>query len=232
MAIFDTSAIHFDITDWRTQESTLFDNAKIVPWADNLNFYDRLTVQTKPGELDRVVLTDRTDKGVKYEKTFNYSVKLSDVHLYGQSGITQMAKTDIARLLGSDLTKTLLTLLVGDGFSDYADVDSGLYAFNREYYRRSTTKIILPVKAAKIDDNGKYKGFDVIYTPYLSWSNSKQNYGVILDTETVFASEYDRNGLTELNEERLDIGAVGLVGYYLFQVGVTDINAVRKIAVS
>lgn len=228
MAIFDTSKLYFDIDDWRTQESTVFDDAVILPWDDNMEFISRGGA-TVVGSAPLNAVATYNDESVQ---TVSYSdvktmVRLTDVHKYGKDMVEKIVKLQSARIVGSHITRDLLTCLAtSDKVTSSNSIDDAIVALGQPYYRRETTKIILPMTATKIDENGLYKGFPVIYTPYLSATTSnKPTKGIVVDLSQIFVGIYQNNGTKVLEEKYSDIGAIGFVGKYNFKVGIMSKTA-------
>ena len=234
MAIFDTSKLYFDIDDWRTQEKTLFTYADIIPWDDHIQFVARSAGASLPsGFSSWTGVTVPNDTSIQEDVEYNYKylVKLSDVHTYGVEKITELIKANIARLVGGAITSKMLTILTtSSSISGQQGIDTAFVnnVLSREYYRRSTTQIILPFDNDKIDENGSYKGFPVVYTPYIKKPTSGTPFGSIIDMSQIFVAEYQSNGVKVLEEAYSDYGAVAIVGKYKFKVGLKDkLAAVR-----
>lgn len=228
MAIFDTSKLYFDIDDWRTQESTLFDNAVILPWDDNMAFVSRGGTTVVESSPINAVATynDESVQTVSYSNV-NTMVRITDVHKYGKEMVTEIIKTQSARIVGSAVTRDLLECLVKSDVLTSADsIDNAIANLGQPYYRRDTTTIILPITAKKIDENGLYKGFPVVYTPYLGTTvANKPTKGIVLDLSQVFVGIKESNGTKVVEEEYTTIGGIGFYGEYHYKVGVMSKTA-------
>ena len=230
MAIFDTSKTYFDIVDLRTQDFSLFDNAQILDWDDNVSFVSNISTsgsnnEVKPVDNSIKIVTETNGTITLGRKTYN---EWSDMDL------EKFLKSHIANKIGSTMTSTLLReILSNTAVKSNASFGDAMKLIDTRYWRRNAMKLILPIDSDNYDyGSGRYKGIDLIYSTYLASiatrTDVKEMGGIILNTDNIFVQQYPSNGLKLLEEESALNSYMKWSYRYKFKAGIIDSKSLVK----
>ncbi len=221
MAIFDTSKSYFDVTDWRTQDSGVFERCTVYDWDDDIKFISQANNRVGDGQ------TSLNDDSVQFESEYkgNYKLGLKTYNMYSDVQLEDFFKSLLSKTLGGGLTNTLINGLSTSNKIHNVDggIDEAIKKLGTEYLRRQSLMIVLPIDADIIDNNtGYYKGIRTVYSPYMTVTprTEGQPYGLIVDLDDVWVAQYQDNKLRELYEEGLANAQKLFQYYYKFKFGV------------
>lgn len=230
MAIFDTSKTYFDIVDWRTQDFTIFDNAQILDWDDNVSFVSNISTSGSNNEVKPV------DNSIKIVTETNGTITLGrkTYNAWSDMDLEKFLESHIANKIGSTMTSTLLReILSNSAVQSNASFGNAMKLIDTRYWRRNAMKLILPIDSDNYDyGTGKYKGIDTIYSTYLASiatrTDVKEMGGIILNTDNIFVQQYPSNGLKLLEEESALNSYMKWSYRYKFKVGIIDSKSLVK----
>lgn len=231
MAIFDTSKIYFSITDWRDQRTTLFRNATILPWDDDIKFYSDINQDAKMGDYYTMGFVENS---LPLTNTINYkwTIGRKQYNQFNQEEFERFIKTKVSALVGQTVTEAILSnirlKLSTDTNKVFDTVEDAIIGLEPEFRRKDTLDIVLPFNTAKVDENGLYKGYNVIYTPYMKPNNT----GLVLDTSKIWVAAYPDNYVKMLEEESAVTGEIKFIARYQFKFGLTTTDATNLFTIA
>lgn len=225
MAIFDTYKTYFDVTDWRAQDSSIFERCTMVDWDDNIQWLSRYSTAISNGQ------TTFKEDSVQFESEYTGKINLGvrTYNMYNDVQLEQYFKDCLAKNIGGALTSTLVnSLMTSNKINNVDTIEDAFKKLGTQYLRRSSLLLVLPITSEIIDNNtGSYKGVRCVYSPYVTVTPRTEgnNYGMLIDLDSVWVAQYQDNKLRELIEESLVQGAKLWQYYYKFKFGIRDAGA-------